>query len=71
MTLGTKASYSLLRLGIFLVGSLLLFHFYIHPWLAGQLASATSQLPVGTVGLLSNPGQAIQQVVGHISPTLP
>ena len=60
-----------MRLVVFLFKTLVIlaavqlaWRFGIHPWLAGQLASAHSQLPTGSLSLLSHPAEAIRQVVG-------
>ena len=51
--------------------AIVLYHFYIHPWLLAQLSGALGQLPAGTPSLFANPAAAVQQFVGQIGPTLP
>ena len=49
---------------VILAACQLAWRFGLHPWLAGQLAGAQSQLPTGTLSLMAHPAEAIRQVVG-------
>ena len=62
--LGARFVVFLFKTLVILAACQLVWRFGLHPWLAGQLASAQSSLPTGTLSLMAHPAEAIRQVVG-------